>query len=794
MTDARSAGPSVSSRSRYGIGAARLRVEDARHLRGQARFLADIALPGMRDAVFVRSPVAHGRLLDVRPPPDTPSGACWTAAELGASGRPVAATAALPGFRAAAYPPLATGTVRYVGEPIAMVLGDDRAAAADLADRVDVRIEALPAVSGLDQALAERPALVHESWPDNVYVRVARSFGDVEAAVRAADLSITREYRIARQSCAPLECRGVIAHYDPGMDQLVVYSATQFPHVLRDALAERLEPEVRRLRVIAPDVGGGFGAKVSLYPEELAIAAAALRCGHPIRWVESRREHLVAATQAHGHRIRVTVHASSSGAILAVEADIVADAGAYSIWPWTAAMDATMAAAMIPGPYRIRDYRFTSTTVATNKAPLGPYRGVSRPVACFAIERTVDELARRLGAEPYDLRVWNMVRPEQMPYTSVAGRVYDSGDYPEAVRQATKLIGHGAWRRRQRLTDPRERTRIGIGYAAFTEQTAHGVAEWTSRGMPITFGAESARVVLDAIGTLTVACGIKELGQGLETCLAQVVGEVFDVDPGAVAVVQGDTALTPRGDGTFSSRSIVMAGGAAHRAATTLAAKVRRVAAAMLDRPAGELRFTDGRIAGSDASITLRELARTFLLRPDRVPAEIEPGLEATCHYRPDVQTGAFTYATHAAVVEVDLDTGLVRLLDYAVVEDCGTVVNPLIVDDQIVGGVAQGIGTALLEELVYDGDGRPRATSLTDYFLPGVSDVPRIRVHHLETPSPHTVHGVKGVGESGAIAPPAAIANAVSDALAEFDAFIGEVPLTPDRVWTALRDAGNGP
>ena len=454
-------------------------------------------------------------------------------------------------------------------------------------------------------------------------------------------------------------------------------------------------------------------------------------------------------------------------------------------------MDASMASGMIPGPYNLQNYRFLARSVASNKTPSGPYRGVARPGACLAIERTIDELAHELGIEPFEMRIKNMVSPQQMPFTSVANKVYDSGDYAESVRRATTLIDHDDWRKKQKAMDPAGRTRIGIGYGSFTEQTSHGCIERAARGLAITIGTESARLVMDSTGTFTLSVGIKSHGQGLETTLAQVVSEVFDIDPHSVTVSDGDTAHTPRGDGTFASRSMVMAGGATFGAANILAEKVKRIAGVLLDEDPRDLEFCEGSVVGSSGTITLAKLAREFLFTSDHVPG-VEAGLESTYHYRPDVQTGAFTYATHAAVVEVDLDTGMVKLLDYGVVEDCGTVVNPLIVDGQILGGVAQGIGTALLEEITYDADAQPTATSFLDYLLPGAAEIPEIKISHMETASPHTVFGMKGAGEGGAIAPPATIANAVTDALRDLGAEANETPMTPLRIWTALQEAAS--
>lgn len=771
-----------------GVGARRRRHEDPRHLRGEGRFVADLDLPGLREVAFVRSQVAHGRLLDVSLPTDLPDRAIWTADDLAPLAKPLTATSTLPGFKEAPLPNLAVGKVRYVGEPIALAIGDTRAEAEDLAAQVMLDIEVLPAAVHIDDIEHPSSPRVHDEWDSNVYAVTSGDIGDVDAAAADAAVTVKREYRLNRQAVVPLETRGVAAYYDRNIDQLQVWSSTQTPHMLRDMLAELLGIEGRRLRVIAPDMGGGFGAKCSIYPEEVALAAIALELDHPVRWIEDRWEAMVATTQARDHRYRITAHADSDGRLLGVEADITVNAGAYSVHPWTATMDASMAAAMIPGPYQLANYRFTARSLASNKPPLGPYRGVARPGACFAIERTIDELAHELGLEPFEVRKRNMVTPSQMPFTSVARKVYDSGNYPEAVERATRLIDHNAWRDRQAAAS-QSRRRIGIGYASFTEQTAHGCIEWASRGLAITIGKEGARLVLDATGAFTLSVGIKSHGQGLETSLAQVVSEVFDIDPSTVSVVHGDTLLTPRGDGTFASRSMVMSGGATFGAASLLADKVLAIAAVLLKERSANLKFVGGEVVGRNGSVTLAHLAREFLFTPDHVPG-VDGGLEVTHFYQPEVQTGAFTYATHAAVVEVDIETGLVRILDYGVVEDCGTIVNPLIVDGQIIGGVAQGLGSALLEELVYDDDGQPKSTSFLDYLLPGAVEVPEIKLDHMETPSPYTVFGMKGAGEGGSIAPPAAVANAVTDALRDLGCAVNETPITPERVWAALDEA----
>ncbi len=753
---------------------------------GRGYFVADIQLPGLREVAFVRSQVAHGRIRGISVP-QTDREAVWTAARLGPFAEPLTATSTLEGFRAAALPNLAEDKVRYVGEPVALAIAGTRAEAEDVAARVGVDLEPLPAVVDFAAALAPDAPKVHDDWPDNIFATTAGEVGEVDAAAREADVTVTREYTLHRQAVVPLETRGVIAHYNRSTGELVVWSSTQTPHMIRDMIALQLGMEARSVRVIATDMGGGFGAKCSVYPEEITLAAIATQVDHPVRWVEDRSEAQVASTQARDHRHRITAYAAADGTLLGVEADILVNSGAYSVHPWTATMDATMASAMIPGPYRLHNYRFRTRSLASNKTPSGPYRGVARPAAAFSIERTIDELAHELGMEPYEVRIKNMVRSEEMPYVSAANKVYDSGDYPEAVRRATALIEHDAWRKRQRALPASARRRIGIGYGSFTEQTAHGCLEWAARGLAVTIGTEGARLAMDATGSFTLSVGIKTHGQGSETTLAQVVSEVFDVDLDHVTVSHGDTAMTPRGDGTFASRTMVMAGGATHGAALALAEKVKRIGAVLLDEPVDNTVLRDHAVVGKKDSVTYARLAKEFLFTPDHVPG-VEAGLEVTHYYRPEVQTGAFTYATQVAVVEVDLDTGAVKLLDYAAVEDCGTVVNPRIVDGQIIGGIAQGIGNALLEEIVHDADGQPKSTSFLDYLLPGATEVPHIKIEHMATPSPHTAFGVKGAGEGGAIPPPAAIANAVRDALREYGTQVNETPMTPERVWTALQ------
>jgi carbon-monoxide dehydrogenase large subunit len=477
---------------------------------------------------------------------------------------------------------------------------------------------------------------------------------------------------------------------------------------------------------------------------------------------------------------------------LGLEASIDVDAGAYSVWPWTAPMESGMVIGFLPGPYTIANYRATARTCASNKSPLGPYRGVGRPGACFAIERTIEDLAAHLGLDPIEVRLRNYVRPDQFPWKSAGGKTYDNGDYGASAVAARDLI------RPERVAALRERYAgtdyaIGLGYATYLEQTAHGTAEWVQRGLPVVFGYEQAALQMTPDGMLIIDVPIQNHGQGLETTLAQVANEELGIDPAHVVVRHGDTSLAPYGMGTFASRSMVMSGGAVGCASALLADKLRKIGAHLLQVAVQDVRLENGFVvanAQGGAGVSLGEVATAAFLRPERLPDGVDPGLSVVASYRTSKDTGAWSYGTHAVIVAVDKGTGLVKILDYAIVHDCGTIVNPMIVDGQMMGGLAQGIGTALYEEMPYNSEGQPLASTFMDYLVPGASEMPPTRIEHLSLPSPITRYGIKGMGEGGAIPPPASLCNAVNDALRSLGASINETPMTPDRIIRALIDA----
>jgi len=544
---------------------------------------------------------------------------------------------------------------------------------------------------------------------------------------------------------------------------------------------------------LAPDVGGGFGYKGILLPEEVCLAWLAMHKRRPVRWLEDRREQLIANTNCREHDYDITLYAERDGRLLAIDCEATVDSGAYSSYPFSACLEAAQVGSILPGPYQMEAYRCLTWSVATNKPPILPYRGVARTGVCFALEVTLDALAREAGLEPHAVRLANLVRPEQMPFENITRKQFDSGDYPQALRRALAALDLPAWRARQARGEADGR-RIGVGHAVYCEQAAHGTSVYHGWGIPMVPGHEGCHARLTPDGVLELRIGAHSHGQGMETTLAQVAHTVLGIAEDEVRLVHGDTALSPYSTGTWGSRCAVMSGGAVAQACEALVGRVRAIAAALLEAPAQGLRLADGAITdpGSGRQVSLREVAHAWYRQPQRMPAGVDPGgLEVSTGYKANPDTGTFSYAAHAVAVAVDPALGTVDLLDYVICEDGGTLINPLVVDGQILGGLAQGIGTALYEEMPYDGEGQPLASTLADYLLPGATEVPMARLDHMETPSPHTWFGQKGLGEGGAIAPPAAIVNAINDALAALGVEITECPATPRRILEALRQAG---
>jgi carbon-monoxide dehydrogenase large subunit len=773
------------------VGARILRREDPRFLTGAGTYVDDVDLPGMLHGAFVRSREPHAllRAVDTHAATEIPGVvAVVTAADLAGRVAPMRARIGTPGYRECDMPVLAGDRVRMVGEPVALVLADSRYAAEDGADAVGVAYEPLPPLMTIDQALAPGAPAIHDDVPGNLFNHFELSTGDVDGVFAAADVVVQLELRQQRYGAAALEGRAVIA--DARADgRLAVWLSSQTPHLVRTGLARFLGLPETAVRVISPDVGGGFGPKCVVYQEEVALAAASRLVGAPVKWTSDRSEDLLTTVHGREQVHRVKVAAAADGRILGIDVDMYASNGAYAPWPFAAGLDSGQASENVCGPYDIRTYRRRVHAVVTNKAPMGPYRGVGRVMACLTMERVMDELAGRLSLDRIEIRRRNVVR--EFPYETAAGLVFESGDYVrslELLEEAVDWRGTGAEDERMRAAG---RYR-GLGVAYAVEHSAYGPESLGSRNMEITPGYDTAALRVEPDGRVRLALGLHNHGQGHQTTMAQIAADELGVDPAAVDVVYGDTDVVPYGYGTWASRSTVYCGGATVLAARDVRDKALAIAAEMLEASAGDLDVADGAISvrgSAGRRVSLAEVARRANHEPHLLPAGVEAGLESTRRYAaPD--PGSFSSAVHAAHVEVDAETGDVRILRYVVVEDCGTVVNPMIVDGQVHGGVAQGIGGALYEHLVYDASGQLLTTSLMDYLLPGATEVPAIEVVHLESPSPHTPGGWKGMGEGGAINAPAAVVSAVNDALRPLGVVANQTPLSPDWLAGEIRRA----
>jgi carbon-monoxide dehydrogenase large subunit len=773
------------------FGAPVPRKEDARLVSGHGRYVSDVELPRMLHVAFVRSAHAHARLSAVAAGAALAAPgvvAVATGADPDFAPHRIRPRSALPAYVQTAQPILAWPEVRFAGEAVAAVVAGDRYAAEDAAALVRVEAEPLPAA--VDVAGARRGApVVHPDAPDNVLLARRFESGDVEAALASSAVVIDRVFRTNRQAAVPLEGRGGVAEWSAAAGKLTLWSGTQVPHLVRHALAEMLELPESRIRIVAPDVGGGFGVKALLYPEDVALCLLAMRLGRAVKWVEQRREGFLASAHARDHEYAVRAGFDRDGRLLAIDARIACNAGAYSVYPWTAGLEALMAGGLLAGPYKVASYRCEAAALATHTTPAGPYRGVARPATTFVMERVLDLAARALDLDPVEIRRVNLVGPADLPYTSATRLVHDSPSYPVCFEKAVEAIGYAAFRAEQ-ARYRREGRYVGIGFANYNELTGLGQAASAGPRMPFRTGHEGATVRMDPSGAVTVLAGVTSQGQGLETTMAQIVASELGLSLPAVTVVLGDTDATPFGLGAFASRQAVIGGGAAMRAARALREKVALIAAHLLEAAPADLEVADGRVAVKgmpDRAVPVAEVARVAHLETHRLPAEMEPGLEATRFYDPI--RGTFAAGSQAAVVEVEPATGRLTIRRYVCVEDTGRVINPLIVEGQVQGAIAQGIGGALSEHLVYDSAGQLLTGTLMEYALPTAADLPSFELDHIEVVAENLV-GVRGVGEGGTLGPAAVLANAVADALAPFGAEVNDLPLTPARLWASCRSA----
>ncbi len=750
------------------IGRRLLRVEDRPLLAGSAQFVDDIHVEGVLEAAFVRSPVAHGRLLDpgVAALHDVDGVEAVFAArdlELG----PLEPPNANPGVSPPPQPVLATDKVRFAGEPIAVVVARDRYAAEDARDAATPEIEELEPLVDPWRAIAADAPPIHESRP-NLVVDTAQGGGDVDDAFEAADVVVERTFRTPRHSAMPIEGRGVLAM--PEGRGVRIWSSSQIPHKVREAVSGILGLEPADVRVITPDVGGGFGVKAHVYPEEVVVAAVAMRLGRPVKWVEDRAENLAAATQARKQEVRVRAAMSGEGELLALDVDLLCDQGAYGAFPHGVSLEALTTSGMLPGPYRLRNYRVRARAAVTNKSPVGAYRGVGFVIATFVHERVMDLLAREAGLDAAETRRRNLIGADEMPYVSVTRQPYDSGDYRRALDAALERIGYDDFAERRREAADEGR-RLGLGIACYVEPTGMNSRVFELRGMVGIEGFDAAHVEMEADGRVRIWTTTPSIGQGSSTTMAQLAAEALGVDPSVITIEHSDTgAAELKGTGTFASRSAASAGGAVTGACTTIRDRLIEDAADRLEAAEQDLEIADGqvRVVGSPgAAVAIGELVAAAADRY-RLSTTFDPP-----------QT-VYPYATHACVVSVDDDTGSVRIERYVIAEDCGRIINPTIVEGQVHGATAQGVGGALYEGHDYDTEGQLRTASLLDYLVPTAVEIPDLELIHLELPTDVNSTGVKGVGEGGTIGSAAAVANAVSDALgSEFNAF----PIAPEEV-----------
>jgi len=757
------------------------RLEDHALVSGRGRFTAD--LPATHHLRFVRSPVAAGKIGRIA----APDGAqLITAADLEGV-KSIVPMLHKFNYRPVGQPVLASDAVRFVGEPIAAVVAASAAAAEDMAERVDLEIEEATPVIDARAALAVGAPRIHAEAPGNVILEGKFKSPDFDTAWKGASKIVKLEARSRRQNATPMEARGGHAACDAATGRVTLICATQMPHLMRTAIADVLGMPEADLRVIAPDVGGGFGQKMSLASEYIVLVWLARKLKSSVAWSEDRRENLIASFHSRDQYVTLEGAFDKSARLIALKADVVANVGAYSCFPTTCGIEPLMAMAEMPGPYDVQHYECQARGVLTNTCTMAPYRGVSRPVITFALERLMDKAAAAFAIDPVDIRRRNLI--DKFPYTSAIGLEYDVGSYRETLEMAVKAIDLPAFRARQQQERSKGR-HLGIGFATFSERTGYGSPAFAARGMDITPGWETVILTVDPSGFVEARIGASPHGQGLRTTLAQIIADEIGVTPDLIKVVHGDTDHTPYGWGTFASRSLVISGGATLIAARKVRAKLIKIASTMLEAAEGDIILADGvaKIAGTDRVIPIARLAREAYTQTHRFKGEIEPGLIETGTYDPP---GTFSNACHVAIVEVDADTGRVVVERYVVAEDAGRLINPMIAEGQVHGGIAQGIGNALLEEIIYDENGSILTANLADYMPPTAREIPPIELHHIETPSVNSITKAKGLGEGGTIGAPAAVLNAINDALAPFGAQIDEMPATPQRIRAALRALG---
>jgi len=767
------------------------RTEDPRLLTGNGEFSADRKPDRALHVAFRRSERPHATIVRI----DTTRAkvargvvAVFSADDLADDYKPVIPFSRMANYYATPILALASKKVRYVGEAVVAVIAEDRYLAEDALELIDIEYAPLGAVTDPERAVSQDAPILHEEAATNVLI--AREFkkGDVRADLAAAHTRVRDRFEMTRKAGLAIEPRSYSAEFESRRESLTLYTSSNIPGIVRDALAESLDLPGNRLRVVAPDVGGSFGSKGSLYPEEILLCVAAKKLRRSLKWTADRLEDISSSSQAFAEIVEAEMGFDENGIAVALEADVIGDVGAYSIYPWTAGLEPVQVVSFLPGPYKIRSYRGAVRGVATNKPPTGPYRGVGRPISTFVAERLMDMGARALGIDPLEIRRRNLVRADEFPYRIASGIIWDKTGFVECLEAAAQAGDYENLRKQQSAARAEGRY-FGIGIATYAELTGIGSRIAVAPGMPINTGSETAKIRIDSTGAITAAFGVASNGQGLETTLAQIIADDLGARFEDIRVVQGDSDGVPMSTGTNASRSAVLGGGAAKHASQILREKIKKVASHLLEAAAEDIEVSGGiaAVAGTDRAVTFKQIAKAVYSDMKTLPVEARQELEGSFTYDPI--NGTTACATHLAAVEVDPTTCFVKILKYVVAEDCGRIINPMIVDGQVHGGVAQGIGAALYEEMIYDEDGQLVSASLVDYVIPSAVEVPNMDVVHIESESA-VAGGFRGMGEGGTIGAPAAIANAISDALSALGINVSILPMTPERLFRLLEKA----
>ncbi|WP_024513014.1 xanthine dehydrogenase family protein molybdopterin-binding subunit [Bradyrhizobium sp. ARR65] len=790
MSSDRRVNPSEVLRPRN-VGAPVKRTEDARLLAGNGEYTADRKPDRPLHLAFLRSSQPHARIVRIgtAAAQEAPGVvAVLTAEDIADDFKPVIPFSRMPNYYATPILPLASKKVRYVGEAVVAVVATSRYLAEDALELIDVEYQPLGAISRGETAIAEGAPLLHEEAGSNILI--AREFkkGDVAADLKAAAVRVGGRFEMTRKAPLAMEPRSYAVEYEKRRDAITLYTSSNIPGIVRDAVSESLGLPGHRLRVVAPDVGGSFGSKGSLYPEELLICIAARKLRRSVKWTADRLEDMSSSSQAFAEIVDAQMGFDANGIATSLQADVIGDVGAFSIYPWTCGLEPVQVVSFLPGPYKIGSYRGAVRGVATCKPPTGPYRGVGRPISTFVTERLMDLGAAALGIDPLEIRRRNLVRAEEFPYRIASGIIWDKTGFIECLDAAAEAAGYDRLRKEQ--AEARKAGRLfGVGVACYAELTGIGSRIAVAPGMPINTGSETAKITIDSTGAITAAFGVASHGQGLETTLAQIIADDLGARFEDVRVIQGDSDEVPMSTGTYASRSAVLGGGAAKHASRLLQEKIKRVASHLLEANADDIEVTEGNavVLGTDRTVNFKQIAKAVYSDMKTLPVDAREELSATYTYDPI--NGTTAAATHIAAVEVDPATCFVRILKFVVAEDCGRLINPMIVDGQVHGGVAQGIGAALFEELIYDEDGQLLTASLVDYMIPSAPEVPSLDVVHVESESA-VAGGFRGMGEGGTIGAPAAIANAIADALSPLGIDVSILPMTPERIFRLMEQA----